>query len=55
MDSLRDQIEQKNLILDSLDGNESDSQSHYSSLKETLESMSQELAMLRAQVCGGIV
>nr|XP_022331625.1 myosin-10-like isoform X6 [Crassostrea virginica] len=49
VDSLRDQMEQKNLILDSLDGNESDSQSHYSSLKETLESMSQELALLRAQ------
>lgn len=53
MDSLRDQLEQKNSILDTVGGSESDSQSHYNSLKDTLESMSQELTLVQAQVCRG--
>lgn len=53
VDSLRDQLEQKNSILDTVGGSESDSQSHYNSLKDTLESMSQELTLVQAQVCRG--
>ncbi|XP_056021651.1 uncharacterized protein LOC125650483 [Ostrea edulis] len=48
VDSLKNRLEEKNSILDTISRTNSDSQSHDNSLKETLESMSQELALVQA-------